>query len=85
MTDRAAILLRTRADAGVGLERDHDLMHQGLVVVAAEHGVVRVHRAVAVSDELEFHDYAFAAGAGLAAGFSGFAAGFSAFGAALGA
>src|SRR6185295_20025163 len=90
----AAILLGARADARVRLECDHNLVYERFVVIAAEHGVVRVQRAAAaaaiLADQFEFHDQALGAGclaAGLAAGFaSAFGAALgSAFGAALGA
>ena len=42
---RAAILLRARAQAGVRLVGDHQLVHQRLVEFAAEHVVGRLQRA----------------------------------------
>src|SRR6185503_3084850 len=90
----AAILLGARADARVRLERDYNLVYERFVVIAPEHGVIRVQRAAAAAAilayEFEFHDQALGAGclaAGLAAGFaSAFGAALgSAFGAALGA
>src|SRR5690349_19600954 len=59
MVHRAAVLLRARSDARVGLVGDHELMHQRLVEVAREHLVGRLHGAggTLTADHLEFHRF----------------------------
>ena len=67
--DLAAVLLRARALARVGLVGDDDLVHQRFVVVAAEHGVGRVDlrgRLALVVEELEFHQFGSLLGGALA-------------------
>ena len=55
------VLLCAGALAGIGLECDHDLMHQRFVVVAREHGVgcIDLRRGLAlIVEELELHQLA---------------------------
>jgi hypothetical protein len=66
--DLGAVLLGTRALAGVGLEGHHDLVHQRFVVVTTEHGLGRVDlgRGLAlVVQEFELHQLAPFSGLGL--------------------
>ena len=59
--DGAAVLLRARALAGIGLIGHHHLVHQRFVVVAGEHGVGRVHLRGGLTlfiQELELHQLA---------------------------
>jgi len=69
--DLLTVFLSTGALAGIGLEGHHHLVHQGLVVFAAEHGVRHVHLGGGQTlfvEEIDLHQFAPFAAEALTAG-----------------
>ena len=58
MMNVAAVELSASAETSVGLESNHDLVHQGFVVFTTEHGVGGFHRLSLFVQDIEFHCFA---------------------------